>query len=307
MDFTDWIECEYQNDIASDYDYYLARQIYLSIFRPNLFFVGLNPRWGLYKFLPHGLNVMYSAAGFWDHLNGKWRRDKFKSSFGLRWLDCGGFTMLNKFGDYPFSIVNLANLIIRTKPHFYAPNDYPCEPEITRSLGLMTNTQRIEATVRNTIEMAEYENQLPGQMVPVIQGYTLSEYLYCLQLHAEAGTIRDYMAVGSMCRRISNDELSNLIPGIYRAAQKVGCAKLHFFGLKLSKHVQVYNEFIWSRDSAVSLMNNDSTLQQKWRGRRFPRGQKEKKEAFMYFLQRLEELNLNYVSMQKYPDIIDNT
>jgi hypothetical protein len=260
------------------------------------FYVGLNPRWQMYRFLPHGINVMFSAAGFWNDEAGEWRRNaKFKRSFGLTWLDCGGFTMLNGYGDYPFSVINYANLIARLRPNYYASMDYPCEPEISRSLGLMTNAERIKATVANAVELAEWESQLPGQMVPVIQGYSLREYLLCLRLHQEAGTIRDYMAVGSMCRRISNEELGQLIPGIYHAAQKMGCTKLHFFGLKLSPDLEPYNDMIYSRDSAVAMDSYDNEVRARRGGRRFPRGQTEKQENFEMFLSRLDGLGLNYL------------
>lgn len=33
----------------------------------SLFYIGLNPRWQMYRFLPDGLNMMFSAAGFWDN------------------------------------------------------------------------------------------------------------------------------------------------------------------------------------------------------------------------------------------------
>lgn len=65
MDFTDWIEYKYQGETETDYDYFLARQEFLAEFRPSIFLVGLNPRWQMYKFLPAGINVMFSAAGFW--------------------------------------------------------------------------------------------------------------------------------------------------------------------------------------------------------------------------------------------------
>lgn len=286
MDFTDWLE--YDN--------------------PNYFFIGLNPRWQMYKFLPTGLNVMFSAAGFWDDWNGEWRRSaKFKRSFGLRWLDSGGFTMLNRYGDYPFSVINYANLIIWLKPHYYAIMDYPCEPEITRSLGLMSNKDRIEATVKNAVALTEWENQIPGQMVPVIQGYTLDEYLHCLELYNKVDLIRDYMAVGSMCRRISNEELGRLIPGIYYAAQKLGCSKLHFFGLKLSPDLIKYSDMIWSRDSAAILDDYDKTLRVERNGRRFPRGQQEKEVVFKSFLIRLEEQGLNYKSVYSHFTPASNT
>lgn len=295
MEFTDWLEYEYNNQINDDYDYFLARCEWEKIYRPNLFFVGLNPRWQMYKFLPKGINVMFSAAGFWDNKNQEWRKGKFKKLFGLRWLDCGGFTMLNQYGDYPFSIINYANLIARLRPHYYATMDYPCEPEISRQIGLLTNKERIRKTVNNAIELSDFENQLSGQLVPVIQGYELNEYLHCLDLYNQAGLIRNYMAVGSMCRRISKNQLAKLIPGIYHAAQKLGCVKLHFFGLKLSSNLSPYQNLIWSRDSAAIFMSSSEETQQAMKGRRFPRGQKEKEMVFNDFFSKVNRIGLNYI------------
>jgi hypothetical protein len=296
MDFTDWPEYECQSQIETDYDYYLARQKFLTEFRPAIFLIGLNPRWQMYKFLPDKINVMFSAAGFWDNGRREWRRKhKFRSNFGVKWLDCGGFTMLNQYSEYPFSTINLANLIAYLRPDFYVPKDYPCEPQISRSLGLMNNHERIEATIKNAAELAEWEGQLRGTMIPVIQGYSLEEYLYCLDLYDQAGLIRDYMAVGSMCRRVNDDELGWLIPGIYYAAQRLGCSKLHFFGLKLSASLEIYDEMIYSRDSAVAMDSYDNDIRAKRGGRRFPRGQKEKRENFEMFLDRLDGLGLNYL------------
>ena len=258
----------------------------------SLFFVGLNPRWQQYRFIPNGLNVMYSAAGFWDGT--KWRRKRFQRHYGLRWLDCGGFTLLNQYGDYPFTVVNYANLQAFLSADFYATMDYPCEPEISRTLGLTSNYERIQATVENALKLMEWESHLPGQLVPVVQGYTLEEYQHCIKLYQQAGAIRDYMAIGSMCRRISTAEINRLIPGIYHAAQQAGAKRLHFFGLKLSPDLIPLEKYIWSRDSAVAMDDYDNELRKQRGGRRWPRGQKEKRAVFMAFLNRLATLNLRY-------------
>lgn len=258
----------------------------------SLFFVGLNPRWQQYNWLPSGLNVMYSAAGFWN--GAAWRRKHYIRGAGVRWLDSGGFTLLNRYGDYPFSIVALMNLVAFLNPHYYASADYPCEPDISRQLGVMTNIERIHATVVNAVRMSEWENQVSGQLVPVIQGYTLDEYLECVDLHHQFGTIREYMAVGSMCRRVSNAELHSIIPGIAEHARQAGVRRLHFFGLKLSKSLCDLSEFIWSRDSAVVLDDYDSDLRQRRGGRRWPVGQAEKRATFEAFFKRLDNLDLLY-------------
>lgn len=212
----------------------------------------------------------------------------------MRWLDSGGFTLLNRYGDYPFSIVALMNLVAFLNPHYYASADYPCEPDISRQLGLMTNTERIRATVANAVRMVEWENHVSGQLVPVIQGYALDEYRMCIDLHYQAGTIREYMAVGSMCRRISDAELHGLIPCIAEHARQAGVKRLHFFGMKLSESLRDLSCFIWSRDSAVALDDYDSGLRRARGGRRWPVGKAEKRAAFEAFFKRLDNLGLLY-------------
>jgi hypothetical protein len=262
----------------------------------SVFYVGLNPRWQYFTWLPEGINVMYSAGGFWNASAKGWRRDRFMPWAGLRFLDCGGFTLLNKYGDYPFTVPEYMNLVAKLKPDYYATLDYPCEPDISRKVGMTSNLDRIRMTVAKAGAVIDWAWQVPGQVVPVIQGYTLSEYKKCIDLYAVLGTLREYMAVGSMCRRISSSELARLIEGIHEHAKQAGVKRLHFFGLKLSPDLQDLSEFIYSRDSAVAMDDYDGRLRRKRGGRRFPRGQAEKKEAFESFLRRLDDLGLEYVS-----------
>lgn len=259
----------------------------------SLFFVGLNPRWQQFRWLPETLNIMYSAAGFWD--GNSWRRKFFFRQRGLKWLDCGGYTLLNKYGEYPFSPVAYANLVATLKPNYYASMDYPCEPNISRSSNLAENSERIAATVKNAACMIELEIHNPdARLVPVIQGYSLDEYLYCIDLHAQAGTIREYMAVGSMCRRVSNQELHKLIPAIAERSMQAGVKQLHFFGLKLDPALLDLSQFIWSRDSAVALDAYDPKLRAERGGRRWPKGPQEKRAAFESFFSRLDSMGLQY-------------
>jgi hypothetical protein len=254
----------------------------------NLFFIGLNPRWQRYKFLPDGLNIMYSAGSFW---NGRddWRRPvkKFPKKSGLKFLDSGGYLALLRWGKYPFSVVNYANLVCKLRPCYYASMDYACEPSL---VGVVDSVdRRICCTVENAAMLAEYEDQLAGLFVPVIQGYQLDEYFRCLELYQQAGLIREYMAVGSMCRRLSVVELRNLVSEIYLACRNAGVKRL--FDLKISPSLVDLDRYIWSRDSAVILDDYSGRND----GRRWPRGQAEKKERFNQFLGRLNKLGLQYV------------
>jgi hypothetical protein len=259
----------------------------------TIFYTGLNLRYQDFKFLPRGINVMLSAVGFFTHE--KMRRDSYPRATGLRWLDSGGFTALNKHGDYPFTVGQYLNLVAMLRPHYYATLDYPCEPNITRTLHRMTNAERIAATVENARQQLDMEKMVGyGQAVPVVQGYTLDEYKSCIDQHSKAGTLRDYMAVGSMCRRISNEELHRLIPGISEYARQANVTKLHYFGLKLSPQLIPLREYIYSQDSAVALDDYDKDLRAARGGRRLPVGMTEKKASFESFLDRLSYLGLNW-------------
>lgn len=257
-------------------------------------FIGINPRYQWFSWLPDRLNVMYSAAGFWDNDQGELRTRNYFTG-GMRWLDCGGFTLLNTYGDYPFSMGAYANMVARLRPHYYATMDYPCEPEITRSLGLSDNATRIEATVENARRMlVDYEPMLPlATAVPVIQGWTLDEYIHCLDLHIATGTARPYMAVGSMCTRANDAELLGIVPKLHAYAAAAGVQRLHFFGLKMSPVTAQLEPYIWSRDSAAVLFANDQETKARWGGR-WPRKKAHRREAFSLFFERAWAQELVY-------------
>jgi hypothetical protein len=265
----------------------------------NRFYVGLNPRFQSFTWLPRQINVMLSAGSFWN--GSGWRNSsRWPRQAGSKWLDSGGFTLLNRFGDYPFSVMQFLNFVCWLRPDFYASLDYPCEPNISRSLSLLTNEQRIRKTVENAARMAPWESYTGSCMVPVIQGYELEEYLACIELYRAAGLVRSYMAVGSMCRRLSTEQLHKLVPAIHQAAAAAGAENLHFFGLKLSRDLVDLAPFIYSRDSAVALDSYDPSLRAERGGRRWPKGPEEKRKAFMSFLSRVETLGLIYKTEAAY-------
>jgi len=146
-------------------------------------------------------------------------------------LDSGGFSLMNKHGDYPFTTEEYVDWIIRmneindNKVKYVAIRDYPCEPEISRKLGLMSNIDRIKKTVENTKECMTHD--IPGEWMPVLQGYTKQEYLTCYQLLYDMRLLTDYIAVGSMCRRTNVKEIENIIETIKRGYS----GNLHLFGL----------------------------------------------------------------------------
>lgn len=211
-------------------------------------------------------NILISAGSLWSKKRRKLIRRKIPKCKKF-FLDSGGFSLLNKYGDYPFSVRDYISLIKYYRSHYAAVMDYPCEPDINRNnylgkLGYVelkeykTNKERIEQTIAHTIEILNYEKELlPTQIIPVIQGYTIQEYKYCIDRMCELGIFDNhkYVAVGTMCRRISSKELRRYIVTItdyvWTTHPKI---KFHFFGLKLNalKDIACASR-IYSCDSAA--------------------------------------------------------
>lgn len=158
-------------------------------------------------------------------------------------LDSGGFSFFSKYSEYPFSMEDYIHWIKgmqdanKQKVKYVAILDYPCEPEINRK-AFSTNQERIEATVRNATKCLRYDIS-PAKWIPVLQGYTVDEYLHCLKLYKDQNLYLDYIAIGSMCRR--ND--LNQIHKILKAIKEETDAKIHLFGLtiKALEYIPIYD------------------------------------------------------------------
>jgi len=167
-------------------------------------------------------------------------------------LDSGGFSLLSQYADYPFSIEEYIQLAHYIKDNnlltLIATMDYPCESEINRT-QLHTNEERIQKTVDNAVACYDADISLPW--VPVIQGYTIDEYLTCLDLYYESGIESFYWAIGSICsRKGHNLQMRNIVVTIAKRLEPE--CKLHAFGLgiKFLYDPQIFSN-IYSSDSAA--------------------------------------------------------
>jgi hypothetical protein len=147
-------------------------------------------------------------------------------------LDSGGFSFLNRFGDYPFGVdtfVDWYQMMMdanNKKISFISTPDYPCEEEITRTCKLKTNYERIIATVDKAVECYDKHPDVPW--MPVIQGYEPSEYEMCLSLYRCKGIKPKKFAVGSMCRRTNIKKIEYHIKNLIEYGLK---EEIHIFGL----------------------------------------------------------------------------
>jgi len=212
-------------------------------------------------------NVMVSAGSLWSSQRGKFIR-RNPPEHTRFFLDSGGFSLLNRYGDFPFSREEYLGLIWHYEPDYAATMDYPCEPDINRKIylgsgeaskALRTNEERIKATVDNAVWLLEREVPAPTTIVPVIQGYTAEEYIRCIDMYERRGVfeVADYFGIGSMCRRWRTDDIAKLVVKLVNYVWSTHPhVKFHMFGLKLSalRHKAIYDR-THSVDSAAWSLN----------------------------------------------------
>ncbi len=102
-----------------------------------------------------------------------------------------------------------------------------CEPFIIERTGLCVREHQ-ERTVANYLDLRRLAPDLP--FIPVLQGWTLADYLRCADLYQQAGVdlaALPRVGVGSVCRRQSTTEITTII----RVLSGLGL-QLHGFGVK---------------------------------------------------------------------------
>ncbi len=133
-------------------------------------------------------------------------------------LDSGGFTELSSHGTWQHGPTphQYVQRIYRYRDEighllWAAPQDWMCEPFITARTGL-TVTQHQHSTVSNYLQLRHLADDLP--IIPVIQGWTVTDYLRCAELYDRAGidlTSLPLVGVGSVCRRQGSTEAARIL------------------------------------------------------------------------------------------------
>jgi hypothetical protein len=166
-------------------------------------------------------------------------------------LDSGAFTELATHGDWnhgptPVQYTarvrryqrEIGNLL------WAAPQDWMCEPQILAKTGLSI-AEHQHRTVSNLCTLRRLAPDLP--FIPVIQGWTVAEYIRCVALYREVGidvTSERLVGIGSICRRQGSAEVGTIL----RALHAAGVIRLHGFGVKLLG-LRRYGHLLTSADS----------------------------------------------------------
>lgn len=158
-------------------------------------------------------------------------RDRKKAIGAKSWImDSGAFTEIATHGHYRHGVEQYAETINRWShdPTLVAAvaQDYMCEPWIVEKTGLSVAEHQ-----RLTIERYDALLQLVSVYVmPVLQGYTSSDYLRHLEMYGSRLAVGAYVGVGSICKRNGDPAaIEAVLIAIKRARPDL---RLHGFGLK---------------------------------------------------------------------------
>jgi hypothetical protein len=150
-----------------------------------------------------------------------------------RWaLDSGGFQELALHGRWQLT-PRAYVASVRRYTHevggldWAAPMDWMCEPQMLARTGL-TVAEHQTRTLGNYLDLRAAAPELP--FIPVLQGWTLGDYLACVDRYAAAGvdlTAAPLVGLGSVCRRQATAQLVTI------AVELAGLGlRLHGFGVK---------------------------------------------------------------------------
>jgi hypothetical protein len=163
-------------------------------------------------------------------------------------LDSGGFTELNLYHYWQTPSTQYAQEVRRFADEigqlaWVAPQDWMCEPFIlakTRATVREHQTRTVASVVDLRIMLGEI-------VIPVLQGWTLDDYLRCIDLYTLAGfdlTKEPIVGIGSVCRRQNMTEAGH----IFRRLHHELGDRLHGFGVKLTG-LESYSDALASADS----------------------------------------------------------
>jgi hypothetical protein len=148
-----------------------------------------------------------------------------------RWaLDSGGFTQLAQHGTWTITPKAYATAVRRYASEignldWAAPQDWMCEPFMTERTGRSVTEHQI-LTVNNYLDLRMIAADLP--FIPVLQGWTASDYQHCASLYRDAGidlAAEPVVGIGSVCRRQDTRDAEAII-------RSLAPLRLHGFGVK---------------------------------------------------------------------------
>jgi len=151
-------------------------------------------------------------------------------------LDSGGFTELTMFGEWRTTAEEYVAAVARYDREigmmeWAAPQDWMCEPSMLARTGL-TVAEHQWRTLWNFLELGYLWHEHSDEsfpFIPVLQGWTLEDYVRHADLYKEAGVAlgeQPIVGLGSVCRRQRTSEIAAIVDRLSPHMD------LHGFGVK---------------------------------------------------------------------------
>ncbi|MFG3399024.1 deazapurine DNA modification protein DpdA family protein [Streptomyces parvus] len=164
-------------------------------------------------------------------------------------LDSGGFTTLSERGRWTVTPYAYAAAARRYYDEIglmdaCAIQDWMVEAKVLARTGLTVWDHQLK-TVASFLNLMTLDAELPW--MPVLQGFTLDEYLRCVDLYGQAGvnlTLEPVVGIGSVCRRQGTKEAVRIIETL--ASMGI---RLHGFGFKVTGLRNGACHLLYSSDS----------------------------------------------------------
>jgi hypothetical protein len=183
------------------------------------------------------------------------RRRKSNFAVGDWILDSGAFTEIARSGGFSHGPEEYIGRILRWSRCgnllTAVTQDWMCEPFVLARTGLsVAEHQRLTVERYDILINLAQDCQLATPIMPVLQGYTVSDYLACLQLYGDRLRLGAWVGVGSVCRRNSDpDQVADILRAIKLVRSDL---RLHGFGLKQTALGHpVVRDLLYSADSTA--------------------------------------------------------
>jgi hypothetical protein len=185
------------------------------------------------------------------------------------WIcDSAGFTEISTYGRWRWSAKEHADLVTRAAEEigtmaWASPQDWMCEPWVVKGGSFFERGRRVKfpgtgltvkdhqrLTVDNLLELRALAPAI--RWTPVLQGWSLGEYLDCLELYDRAGVVlraEPVVGIGSVCRRQGTIMASLTIAHLAETEH----LKLHGFGFKVSGLLASWQHLVSADSMAWSL------------------------------------------------------
>lgn len=144
-------------------------------------------------------------------------------------VDSSGYTVMKEYGGYPWSVEDYHNWLSSSGGFDWAAvMDYACEEKFDEKMSVQ---ERMDRTIENTIEHFELDPDY--NLLPVLQGRTVEQYLESYDRLKEHGIPVDRVGLGTVCRISSSKKI---VETERRLREETDIEWIHGFGVKINAY-----------------------------------------------------------------------